>query len=292
MRQFRKRRVAGSVIAAVAAVLATCIVQPPATADTFSYVSLGGSFAAGAGVPPEAAGSPAGCKRSAANFSHLVASAKGYQLTDMSCGGAQALNLVTSQVPGQPPQFDALNAGTDLVTMLIGYNNGSVYSDSINSCAQNPPGGISSEVFTCEVRNGPRFSLEIAMNTGPAIAGAIAGIKSRAPSARIIVLGYPAIFPQQGNCVPRNPFSVADTAYLNRIEQELNVTLQAQAWLAGVQWLDTFTPSVAHNSCQSPARRWIEPYSSPQGAVGLHPNAAGERAIADLVLAAIASSGH
>ena len=203
-----------------------------------------------------------------------MANEAGYVLEDRSCGGDTTDALVNGQ-------FDALSEQTDLVTLMIGYNDGNVYSDSISSCAQAPSGSV--QMLTCEMRNGTRFSDAIRA-TGPKIKAAIAGIKTRAPSATVVVLGYPAIFPQQGNCLGQNPFSVADTAYLNRIEVELNTMLREQATTEGVQFIDTYGPSVGRDSCKQPGTRWIEPYSNPRGASGLHPNAAGERALADMVL--------
>lgn len=237
------------------------------------YVALGASFSAGVGVPPPAANSPDGCGQSGVNFPRLVAKIARYVLEDRSCGG----NTTDALDNGQ---FNALSQQTDLVTLMIGYNDGNVYSDSISSCAE-------ASSVTCEMRNGTRFSDAIRA-TGRKIEAAIAGIKSRAPLATVMVLGYPAIFPQQGNCLGQNPFSVADTAYLNRIEVELNAMLREQATTTeGVQFIDTYGPSVGHDSCKQPWTRWIEPYSNPRGASGLHPNAAGERALAYMVLATL-----
>lgn len=280
---FRSRAV---IVATIAVAIATAVSAPQTSAaEAPSYVSLGASFAAGAGVPDQVPGSPAGCGRSTNNFSHVVAATKGYALTDMSCGGAQVANLTTSQLAGQPAQFSALKAETDLVTLLIGYNDSVVYTGSLNSCAEEQSGGISSEVMTCQARNGTRFSDAIRQTTGPAIAEAIQDIKEKAPGARILVVGYPAIFPQQGNCRPQNPYSVADTAYLNGIEKDLNTMLAARARDAGVTFVDTFTPSIPFNSCQSPATRWIEPRTGAIGASTQHPNAKGENGIAQQVLA-------
>lgn len=272
----RRRR---CIVSALSCAVALSILgsPPAAAADPLEYVALGASFSAGVGVPPAAANSPGGCGQSDVNFPRLVAKEAGYVLEDRSCGGDTTDALVESQ-------FNALSKDTDLVTLMIGYNDGNVYSDSISSCAQAPSGSV--QMLTCQMRNGSRFSDAID-DTGPKIKDAITGIKSRAPSATVVVLGYPAIFPQQGNCLGQNPYSVADTAYLNRIEVELNAMLREQATTEGVRFIDTYGPSVGHDSCKQPWTRWIEPYSNPRGASGLHPNAAGERALAYMVLATL-----
>ncbi|ORM23973.1 SGNH/GDSL hydrolase family protein [Williamsia sp. 1135] len=287
MKQTSRFRTRAAVIASIAVAIAASVSAPQASATSLSYVSLGASFAAGAGVPERVPGSPAGCGRSTNNFAHVVAKTKDYQLTDVSCGGAQVRNLEISQLEGQGPQFEALRADTDLVTLLIGYNDSFVYTGSLNSCAEQQSGGISSEVMTCEARNGTRFADAINTTTASAIAGALSDIKSKSPHARVIVVGYPAIFPQRGNCRPQNPYSVADTAYLNGIEKDLNAMLAREAGDAGVEYVDTFTPSIPYNSCTGPATRWIEPRTGAIGASTQHPNARGENGIAQQVLAKI-----
>lgn len=252
--------------------------------DPTEYVALGASFSAGVGIPSSVPGSPSGCGRSTNNFPRLVAEAEGYQLKDMSCGGAQTRHLTTSQTTGQPPQFDGLSSTTDVVTMQIGYNDGNVYSGSIADCSQTASG--SSQLAPCETRTLGRYSAEIQLTAGN-IATAIAGIKDRAPSAQILVVGYPAVYPQQGNCPGRNPFSAEDTAFLDRLEVELNTMLKTQAQVADVAFVDTYGPSVGHDSCKSQATRWVEPYTNPVGALRLHPNAKGHQQAAKAVRAAL-----
>ncbi|MEO9329528.1 SGNH/GDSL hydrolase family protein [Gordonia aurantiaca] len=248
------------------------------------YVALGASFSAGVGITPTSADSPTGCGRSSKNSPRLVARQQGYALTDMTCGGAQTRHMTESQTSGQPPQFAGLSASTDLVTLQLGYNDGNVYSGSIADCSQT--GSLSSPLAPCEVRTAGRYSAEILL-TGPKIAGVMAGIKQRAPSARILVVGYPAVYPEQGNCPGRNPFSAEDTAFLDRLEVDLNRMLESQAQDAGAEFVDTYTRSVGHDSCTSRSTRWMEPYSNPVGAIRLHPNAKGHRQVAHAVLAAL-----
>ncbi|GAC69160.1 SGNH/GDSL hydrolase family protein [Gordonia soli] len=283
-------------------VVASALTAPGAEAAPLRYAALGASYSAGVGIPPSAPGSPAGCGRSTKNFPRLVAAAKGYSLTDVSCGGARTENLTTSQLAGQPPQYNALSADTDIVTLTIGYNDGNVYSGGIADCRSSSSTGSlgslgssgslgsgslgGSQAIPCEVVAGPRYSAAI-QTTGLAIARALDGIKSRAPSARILVVGYPAIYPSSGNCPTRNPFSRENTAFLDRLERQLNSMLATQARAAGATFVDTYARTVGHDSCKLPGIRWVEPYSNPIGALRLHPNAAGHRAMARAVSAAI-----
>jgi hypothetical protein len=55
-------------------------------------------------------------------------------------------------------------------------------------------------------------------------------------------------------------------------------------------FVDTYTPSLGHDMCAGPERRWIEPPLPAAGRAPLHPNAAGQQGMAAAVLAAVA--GH
>jgi hypothetical protein len=88
--------------------------------------------------------------------------------------------------------------------------------------------------------------------------------RDRAPRARVYVVGYPDLLPAAGN-------ACAGT---------LGIT-------AGDGYIDTYTPSRGHDACAAPASRWIEPLVAVAAAAPLHPNAVGERGIADAIVGAI-----
>src|SRR5580704_10687403 len=85
-----------------------------------SYVALGDSYTAGPVIPTQQP-TPLGCLRSDHNYPHLLATA--LQVTtfhDASCSGATTDNMTSPQnvTPGpNPPQFDSLDANTQLVTI-------------------------------------------------------------------------------------------------------------------------------------------------------------------------------
>ena len=94
------------------------------------HVALGSSFAAGPGIPQQAAT----CGRSDHNYSHLVAATLGLMLTDVSCSGATTGHILDTPQGEAPPQLSALQAETALVTLTIGGNDIS-YSSSTGRCA-------------------------------------------------------------------------------------------------------------------------------------------------------------
>ncbi|MGY1747692.1 SGNH/GDSL hydrolase family protein [Modestobacter sp. SYSU DS0511] len=88
------------------------------------YVALGSSFAAGPGIEPIL---HPGCGRSGRNYAHLVAERLGYDLADVTSGGATVEDVLTrpqALLAGGtvPPQVDAVGPDADLVTVTVGGN--------------------------------------------------------------------------------------------------------------------------------------------------------------------------
>ena len=108
------------------------------------------------------------------------------------------------------------------------------------------------------------------------VATILADIHAAAPSAKVFVVGYPDILPQNGACWPSMPFETADAEYLNGVEQDvLNTMLQATAGSNGATFVNTYTPSESHNACTAESTRWVEPIVPGSSADPVHPNANG-----------------
>ena len=52
-------------------------------------------------------------------------------------------------------------------------------------------------------------------------------------------------------------------------------------------YVDTYTPTIGHDTCKLPVLRYIEPVVPVQDAAPVHPNRRGEAALARAVVAAI-----
>jgi lysophospholipase L1-like esterase len=86
------------------------------------YVALGDSFAA-LGPTGAPTSGPAGCLRSSLNYPSVLAEQLDVaEFVDVTCGGARTVDMTVPQIAQTPPQFDALTADTDLVTLSIGGN--------------------------------------------------------------------------------------------------------------------------------------------------------------------------
>jgi len=253
-----------------------------------SYVAMGDSYTAGPLIPNQLP-DPAGCWRSDHNYPHLVATARGSALRDLSCSGAGTMELTSPQpVLGgaNPPQLNALDSGTDMVSLQIGGNDIG-FSEILQRCtALLPLGTPCRDLYT----NGgvDEISRRIAA-TGPKVGAALAEAARRSPRARIFVVGYPAILPEvEPGCWPLMPIAAGDVPYLREKEKELNAMLATEAATAGATYVDVYGPSVGHDACQLTGISWVEPLVPLSLAAPVHPNALGMRGTAAVLLDAMA----
>ncbi|MGH9123829.1 MAG: SGNH/GDSL hydrolase family protein [Acidimicrobiales bacterium] len=261
-----------------------------AQATPLSYVALGDSYTAAPLVPPLAARAPLDCLQSASNYPHLTARALGLSLVDRSCTSADTADMTTAQYLDQPPQFKALQPTTAVVTIGIGGNDNDLFVGALTSCGALDAADFLNIGSPCQAVFGNHFAQEITAD-GPALKAAFVAIHTRSPLARVLVIGYPDILPQHGNCYPLIPLTTADTAYLNSVEMTLNAELSTEAAAAGATYVDTFSGSLGHDACKAEGVRWIEPIIPGTLAFPVHPNANGEAHDATVVEAAIGAAG-
>jgi len=258
------------------------------TTGTGAYVALGDSYTSGPLVPFQILGAK-GCFRSDHDYPHLVASlSHATSLHDASCSGADTSNMTGSQnvVGGSnPPEFNSLSGSTNVVTLQIGGNDIGFVSILLH-CASVVPWG--SHCHGKYVKNGDDKISDAINATAPKIGAVINGIHSRAPHARVFVLGYPAILPDSGGgCWPLMPIAKGDVSYLRAKEKQLNSAIAAQASAHHATYVDVYTPSVGHDACSGYSKRWIEPVVPLHLAAPVHPNSSGEQGMANAVHAAI-----
>ncbi|MFJ3672511.1 SGNH/GDSL hydrolase family protein [Streptomyces sp. NPDC090106] len=246
------------------------------------YVALGDSYASAPVVPTQV---DATCLRSSRNYPSLVAQSRSASLTDVSCAGATTEDMTAAQSDGVAPQLDALDRGTDLVTLTIGGNDIG-FSTVLGTCAQltsgDPAGTPCQSHFTA---TGTDRITDAVAQTGPKVAQVLRGIHKRAPHARVVVVGYPDLFPDDGvGCTSKTvPLAMGDFAWLRDKEKELNAMLAREARHGGAKYVNTYTPTVGHDLCKPTGERWIETFAPETPAAPVHPNAVGESAMATAV---------
>src|SRR5690606_2559058 len=130
--------------------------------------------------------------------------------------------------------------------------------------------------------------------TAPKIDAVLEGIAERSPQARVLVVGYPVILPDDGsNCHSTVPIAAGDAPWLRDTEKHLNTMLAERAEAHGAEYVDTYTGSIGPDLCKPADVRWIGPLEGVDAA-GVHPNAAGHdrMAQAGLRVAAPAPAGR
>ncbi|MGH3936119.1 MAG: SGNH/GDSL hydrolase family protein [Pseudonocardiaceae bacterium] len=266
-------------------------VQTTAAAQTATrYVALGDSYAAGPLIPVQRIDS-IGCRRSTRNYPALLAQALGISdFTDVSCSGATTENMTApQQVPlgSNPPQFAALRADTDLVTVTISGNDIG-FTDIFFTCARlsstNPLGNPCERQATA---GGTDIYAQRIAAVAPKVAGVLEGIQQRSPAATVLLVGYLRILPPTGGCYPIFPIARGDVPYLNSVQQRLTDTLADQASDHGAVFVDAYAGSLGHDACQLPGAKWVEGTVPTSPAAPVHPNAAGMQAVAALTLNAV-----
>jgi lysophospholipase L1-like esterase len=280
------RRLAATAVAAGTAFLgltapAHAATSAPAFAPGDSYVAMGDSYSAGSGVLPLDLSAPLLCVRSTLNYPRAIAQATGAKLKDVTCGGAQTKDFASSQYPGVPPQLNALNGDTKLVTTTIGGNDSSTFINAILACgaAGLLSGGQGSP---CKDANGSKFTDTVDNVTYPAIRSALQAVHAKAPQAKVAIIGYPWILPAKADplCFLKMPIAAGDVPYLRDLQTHLNTAARKAASETGTTYVDMAGDSEGHDACKPSGTRWIEPVLFGTNVVPVHPNALGESKMA------------
>jgi lysophospholipase L1-like esterase len=260
---------------------------------TGPMVALGDSYTAGALLPTDLRARPLGCLRSTRAYPVLVAAALGASLTDVACASAGVADMTSAQrtsIGTNAPQLNALASDDSLVVLTlsgddIGFMN--VLDKCMELSFTDPWGSPCQAHYT----NGGTDQLAALVKAeAPRMTAVLSDIAARAPQARIVVVGYPDMFPLGGGCWPAVPITDGDIGYLRGIELQLNAMLAADAGAAGATFVNTYTPTIGHDFCQPETNRDVEGVLPGSLSLPFHPNARGQAAIGGAVLAALRTS--
>lgn len=252
----RSLRLLVSSLTGLAAALVTLVGVPtPAQAAAAPYVALGDSYASGTGTRSYIDDGTS-CQRSNYAYPKLVATQKGYALNFKACSGATTSTVTSSQL-------SALTTGTEYVTISVGGNDAG-FSSVITECAQ--PGWMSN----CD--GAINTAQSFINNTLPGrLSTLYASIKSKAPNAVVVVVGYPRLF-QGEDCNAATWFSPAEETRLNATADLLNGKLSAAASAKGFKWANPTSRFVGHAVCDDV--EWLNGLSNPISE-SYHPNKLG-----------------
>jgi lysophospholipase L1-like esterase len=260
------------------------------------YVALGDSFTSGMGIYPRSTEwTPSECQQSTKSYPHLVQRELRFStFADGACTGAVMNDFYSPQVVDpaniNAAQFDLLNGDENVVTLSIGGNDAGFWG-TVLACFQNPDPRATpcrDRFLKGGVNLLERRSDEVAINLNRTLAD----LKQRAPKARIFLVGYQQLAPADGRgCRGYIDASVPDLILFNQWQGYMNAKMKAAAAANGVAFVDAYSDSAGHDSCNPVGTRWVEPMLENQGIIRMHPNADGERETAKLILAAVRGAG-
>ncbi len=242
-------------LTALLALLFPLFAQAPAHAVGASYVALGDSYASGTGTRSYISDGTT-CQRSTLAYPSLIAAARGYALNFRACSGARIPDVTNTQL-------SALTSTTNYVTISVGGNDAG-FADVLTECAK--PWWLSN----C---NGRIDTAQAFINnTLPAQLNTLYGsIRTKAPSAKVVVVGYPRIF-NGDDCNALTWFSPAEESRLNQMADLINAKTAAVASSRGFSFANPTSRFVGHAVCD--ADEWINGLSSPV-TESYHPKATG-----------------
>jgi len=250
------RPIAIAVFAALAAIGTTIA---PATADPAAaagkYVALGDSYASGTGAGDY--GDSGSCKRSANSYAQLWANANGpSEFAFVACSGAVTSDVLANQV-------GAITADTALVTISIGGNDAG-FADVMTDC------NLGSD-DSCVARN--QEAQDFARNTLPGRLDSVyTEISNRAPSAQVVVLGYPHIYQLGGDCAVG--LSETKRGAINGSADVLAEVVSGKASAYGFSFVDGRSAFAGHEIC-SAGDWWLHSITWPIDE-SYHPTASGQ----------------
>ncbi|MGP4057077.1 SGNH/GDSL hydrolase family protein [Mycobacterium sp. 4D054] len=250
------------------------------------YVALGSSMAAGPGIGPRAPGSPRAAGRSARNYPHLVADALGLDLTDVTFSGATTAHVLRETQHGAPPQIRALDGTESLVTVTIGGNDAGyvpmLFAAGLPRALRSVP------LLGSRLRDllDPAARYLALREAGSALIEVGHEIRRRAPRATVLFVDYLTLLPATGDAPP---LRAAELTLGRHIADTLEQLTADAARASGCGLVRAAEASRDHHAWSAqpwttlPARFGLPVPGRP---APLHPNAAGMRAVADLVVAA------
>ncbi|GAA1430464.1 hypothetical protein GCM10009616_15130 [Microlunatus lacustris] len=247
---------AAAVLAAGAVILA--FAASPARAAPSSYVALGDSYSSGTGTGTYLQDGTS-CQRSVRAYPSLVASSRGMALNFRACSGATVADVTRVQL-------SALRTGTAHVSVSVGGNDAG-FAAVLTECAKpawasNCNGAVDGAQSIINARLPGRLS------------SLYAAIRSRAPRARVVVVGYPRLFNGE-DCNLLTWFSPGEASRLNATSDLLNTKIRAAARGAGFTFSSPTSTFRGHAVCDDP--EWINGLSRPISE-SFHPNRLGQSA--------------
>lgn len=281
------------------------------------YIALGDSYSAGEGLPPFAGNTAlTACDRSLNDAYPVLldqllrARDPGASFSFSACSGAviSGLTAPTQRAAVVPPQISGMvEPSVGLVTLTIGGNN-AIFSQVVEACVTSgdcldetfPPPGVK-EATARPVPPGPmmtRWAPATIEEIGQQDAVLFATLRRDFPNARIVVVGYPYLFPRTQ--APGFPFfppmcssilnrlSSPERTGIRSLQDAFNDRTYEAAVAAHIEFVSPVAIWDGHEPCGASGQftNAIKPYlnfPNPINGGSFHPNQAGQQTLAALL---------
>ncbi|MFE5868985.1 SGNH/GDSL hydrolase family protein [Streptomyces roseifaciens] len=251
-------RLAGSLsaitLAATLALTGAGSAQASTKPATPAYVALGDSYSSGLGAGSYYTNS-GDCKRSAKSYPALWAAAHApASFAFDACAGARTGDVLSKQL-------GSLNGSTGLVSLSIGGNDAG-FGDTMVTCVLNSDSACINRI------NEARTFVQ---NTLPGELDKVyTAIKGRAPSAHVVVLGYPRFYKLGASCAG---LSETKRKAINAAADLLNSVIAKRVADHGFTYGDAAAAFAGHELCSGSP--WLNSVTLPVES-SYHPTAAGQ----------------
>jgi lysophospholipase L1-like esterase len=209
--------------------LSLCLAGSAFAAD--KYVALGDSYSAGNGA--NSTNLDSSCNRNTYAYPYLLSQQKGYALTFVACAGAVTGDVINGQV-------NSVTSDTKVVTITIGGNDIG-FTNLILACTTL---GCASQISSSNAK--------IANELPAKLNSTFAAIKAKAPSAKVVVLGYgnPFAVPTR-TCLAATGVSSSEETSLTALVGNLDNTIKSRAQAYGFSYADVNPYWSGHDVCAS-----------------------------------------
>ncbi|MFH8612382.1 SGNH/GDSL hydrolase family protein [Streptomyces sp. NPDC018029] len=220
------------------------------------YVALGDSYSSGVGAGNYDSGSGS-CKRSTRAYPALWAAAHSpSSFAFTACSGARTGDVLANQL-------GPLGAGTGLVSLSVGGNDAG-FADVMTTCV------LQSESNCLARIDQARRYVDTTLPGN--LDRVYDAIRAKAPSARVVVLGYPRFYKLSGSCAAG--LSERERAAINGAADHLNAATEKRAADHGFAFGDVTSTFAGHEICSGSP--WLHSVNWLNIGESYHPTAAGQ----------------
>jgi hypothetical protein len=263
-----------------------------------NYVALGDSYSAGQGLDPTG-----DCSQSSQAYGRLLAAGEKWPQPDFeACSGAVIGDIFGKVFFGPQVKATAAQPDVGLVTLTIGGND-ALFSDVVTTCIEHPscmwgdfpPSGVTEQEPVPGGTLDHQWAPETMVQIGQNLDGLFAKLTSHFPHARVVVLGYPYLFPD--GPAPLAPDLMCatvlrrvdepDRAEIRNLQEQFNDVIYEEALRWGVDFVSPQALWAGHEPCGQHGQ-WTNAIElflspSPRGKGSFHPTSTGQHALAALV---------